>query len=68
MSITGRYSFDKIAPDDQPYIDAIIAQKIDLAPWDMVEETHKAGEAWSKIFADGKGNHQVIPISLIKTC
>lgn len=51
---------------DKLEIDGIIKAKRALNPWDMVEETHKADGAWAKIFSDGIGNRQVIPISLIK--
>ena len=31
-----------------------------------VEDTHKSGGAWDKIYQGGLGNHQVIPVELIR--
>ncbi|MEG1862964.1 MAG: DUF4065 domain-containing protein [Oscillospiraceae bacterium] len=47
-------------------IDAIVKSKRDLDPWELVQETHKEGGAWSKIFKNGEGNKRVIPIELIR--
>lgn len=51
---------------DYRIIDPIVEEKRLLAPWDLVNETHKQGGAWDKIYRNGLGNHQVIPINLIK--
>ena len=32
----------------------------------MVAETHKPNGAWAQIYKNGAGNHQVIPLELIK--
>lgn len=55
-----------ISESDQEYINPIVELKRVLAPWDLVRETHKPNGAWAKIYQDGKGNHKVIPIDLIK--
>lgn len=47
-------------------IDNIIELKRVLNPWQMVEETHKKDGAWDTIYKGGIGNHEVIPIKLIK--
>lgn len=47
-------------------IDNIIDEKRDIAPWKLVEDTHKSGGAWDQIFKNGEGNHQIISIGLIK--
>ena len=52
--------------DDVQMINAIIEEKRVLDPWQLVEDTHKSGGAWDKIYQGGLGNHQVIPVELIR--
>lgn len=47
-------------------INPIVEQKRILKPWDLVEDTHREGQAWSEIYNNGIGNHHIIPKSLIK--
>lgn len=47
-------------------IDRIIEEKRALSPWALVNDTHKAGGAWHKVFADGNGNRHPISMDLIK--
>lgn len=47
-------------------IDTIVETKRKLNPWDMVEETHKPDGAWHKVYNNGKGCYDIIPVSLIK--
>lgn len=47
-------------------VDPIIEEKCNKYPWDLVKETHKPDGAWAQIYDNGKGNHKVIPIELIK--
>ena len=58
-------SFD-VKPEDARYIDAIVEAKRKLRPWALVAETHKPGGAWDQVYQNGKGNHCLIPTSLIK--
>lgn len=51
---------------DKNIIDNIVEAKRKLDPWIMVKETHKITGAWYKVYNDGKGNHCVIPVNLIK--
>ena len=44
----------------------VVENKITNNPWNLVEETHKPNGAWDKIFQNGKGNHWVIPKTLIR--
>lgn len=48
-------------PKYKKRIDKIIEEKRELFPWDLVEDTHAEGKAWSKIFKNGEGNKEVIP-------
>lgn len=48
-------------------IDPIIESKRELYPWDLVNETHKPGGAWDKIYNNGSGNREIIPNCLIRT-
>lgn len=69
----GAMTIDRIFPNyeidslDADIIDPIIESKRVLDPWEMVAETHKPSGAWAKTYRDGLGNHNVIPISLIKS-
>lgn len=51
---------------DKALIDNIVEEKRKLDPWEMVQETHKEGGAWAKIYDDGRGAYKVIPIETIK--
>ena len=55
-----------VAKEDKQLIDSIVESKRVLAPWDLVEETHKKGGAWDKNYKNGSGSHEVIPTELIK--
>ena len=55
-----------VAKEDKQLIDSIVESKRVLAPWDLVEETHKKGGAWDKTYKNGSGSHEVIPTELIK--
>lgn len=67
MPIESTYENINIMEDDKKIIDRIVEDKRKLDPWVMVEQTHKPNGAWSKIYGNGLGNHDEIPISLIKT-
>lgn len=66
MSITNVNDAMPISGNDKKIIDSIIESKRILDPWDMVSETHKPDGAWARIYGDGSGNHEVIPVELIK--
>ncbi len=53
-----------ISYKDKFFIDAIIDEKRELNPWDMVEEIHKSGGAWD--CSVRMGNRHVIPADLIR--
>ena len=55
-----------VAKEDKQLIDSIVESNRVLAPWDLVEETHKKGGAWDKTYKNGSGSHEVIPTELIK--
>lgn len=52
--------------EDRNKIDPIVEQNRVRDVWDLVNETHKPGGAWDQIYQNGKGNHCVIPMELIK--
>lgn len=66
MPITLSYDGADIKPEDISHIDPIVEEKRKLNPWKMVEETHKAGGAWEKIYNNGAGDRTIIPIELIR--
>ena len=55
-----------LTAEDYRIIDPIVEEKRQLAPWDLVNETHKAGGAWDQVYRSGLGNHCIIPINLIR--
>lgn len=66
MPISIPYDAVSICSEDARHVDRIVEEKRILNPWDMVEETHKPNGAWAQIYQDGKGNHNEIPIGLIR--
>lgn len=66
MPITMQYKSGNISAEDSFIIDTIVELKRTLPPWDLVEEVHGTEGAWEQTYQNGKGNHCVIPISLIK--
>lgn len=47
-------------------IDNIIIKTRNLKPWDFKYSIYSPGGAWSKIYSDGLGDHQIIPKDLIQ--
>ena len=66
MPITISYNNTTIDPMDAKKIDSIVEKKRKMDPWDLVAETHKPNGAWSRIYKNGMGNGDVIPVDLIK--
>lgn len=62
------YSWEnyEISDADKAIIDPIVESKRILPPWTLVEETHQPGGAWDQIYNNGKGNHSLIPVRLIR--
>ncbi len=65
MKIHMNYDTD-IEEQVKLFINPIIAEKRKLNPWDLVDDTHQEGKAWSEIYRDGAGNHNIIPKDLIR--
>ncbi len=65
MPIENRYNTKVIGFDDFKMVDKIVEEKRVLAPWDLVNDTHKPGGAWDKTYKGGKGNRSMIDIKLI---
>ena len=55
-----------IEDNDKECIDDLIVSKRILDPWDLVNETHKPGGAWDRVYANGQGNRHPIPVDLIR--
>jgi len=51
---------------DRKVIDIVVNAKKNLSPWDLVNDTHREGKAWSIIFKNGEGLYQTIPTELIR--
>lgn len=64
MPIISKYD-TKIDKNDRCHVDPIVEEKRKLDPWDLVEDTHKPGKAWSKVFNNGHGNKHIIDNELI---
>ena len=37
-----------------------------MNPWDLVNEAHEPGRAWTEIFKNGEGNRKIIPVDLMR--
>lgn len=51
---------------DKNIIDNIVEAKRGLDSWVIAKEIKRITGAWSKVYNNGKGNHCVIPVNLIK--
>lgn len=65
MPIISKYD-TVIDKSDRCHVDPIVEEKRKLDPWDLVEDTHKQGRAWSKVFNNGQGNKHIIDNDLIR--
>ncbi len=64
--IRASYPKSSVRTEDKEIIDEIVKNKRKLNPWELVEQTHNKNGAWDKVYLDGLGNRDIIPISLIK--
>lgn len=67
FAISLKYYDIDIFDEDAKIIDDVVVENRSKNPWELVKETHSKGGAWDFIYANGKGNHKVIPIASIKT-
>lgn len=65
MPIISKYD-TVIDKSDRCHVDPIVEEKRKLDPWDLVEDTHKQGRAWAKVFNHGQGNKHIIDNDLIR--
>lgn len=56
----------QIAPEDAQIIDQIVAEKRKLDPWDMVADTHQSNGAWDRVYKNGDGVGEKIPLDFIR--
>ena len=56
----------EISEEVKKIVDKVAETKRALSPWDMLRATHEKDGPWDTTYADGKGNHKEIPLSLIK--
>lgn len=47
-------------------IENVIEKKININPWEMVEDTHKTGGAWQSVYNNGSGYKKEIPLAMIE--
>lgn len=66
MPIASVHEEITIENKDKNIVDRIVESKRNLAPWKLVEETHRKNGAWDQIYKNGAGNRNVIPTELIK--
>lgn len=65
MPIYNEYDTE-IEDEDKGIIDGIVEDKRVMKPWQLVEETHKHNGAWDRVYNQGNGNKQVIPVEYIE--
>lgn len=66
MPIVSVHENFTVESKDENIINGIVESKRDLPPWKLVEETHKKNGAWDRIYKNGVGNRNIIPVELIK--
>lgn len=57
--------FIHISDFNKRLIDGAVTVLRQRSPWDLVNITHQPGWPWEIIWDEGRGNHKVIPNSLI---
>jgi len=57
---------DELSNDIKAFLDDFWIRYQGRSAWSLVEETHKAGSPWDTIYRRGQGNHEEIPIQLLK--
>ena len=67
FEITIPYEIHEIDENDRETVHGIIESKRLLEPWDLVEDVHREGGAWWRIYDQGNGNRCVIPKALIQS-
>ena len=56
----------QIPETDKNMINAIVDQKKEKMPWELVNDTHEEGKAWARVYQDGEGYKEVIPKVMIQ--
>lgn len=56
---------EQLSEEYRVVINNIVKQKRTLRPWDMVNDVHAEGKAWSLIYNNGKGDKMIIPEKII---
>lgn len=56
---------DVVNENDKEYTTPIIREKRKMSPWALVEETHIPGGAWDRVYQNGKGENNPIPLDYI---
>lgn len=60
------HNIHELKVDFKEIVDEIVEEKRQQEPWALVNDTHCPQGAWCQIFDSGAGEHDVIPIELIK--
>lgn len=51
--------------EEKSLIDQVVAKKLNMTPWKLVEDTHAKGKPWDLIYQGGAGKMQIIPKEVI---
>ena len=57
---------DELSKNMQDFLDDFWVRYRGRSAWSLVEETHASGSPWDKVYRQGQGNHEEIPIALLK--
>ena len=60
------YEGDWISAEDTNFLDQFLSEYKNKSVYELVQLTHKPGEAWDKVFRGGIGSWQTIEYALIK--
>ena len=66
MPITLTFDSLELESSDKVLFDKVIVDRRNQNPWDLVNETHKEGEAWDRVYQGGKGDKKPIPLGYIR--
>lgn len=57
---------DELDDKTRIFLDEFWTRYQGRSAWSLVEDTHKTGSPWDKVYRRGQGNHEEIPIQLLK--
>lgn len=66
MPITDIYDDSDISSSDKELVNKVVEEKRVIDPWTLVDQTHREGCAWDRVYQHGLGNRKRIPQNWLK--